>query len=161
MSTTKTLYIGIDPSPTATGITGLDYIGKHLRSVVVSEIYVGPELDNISTYFLYAKYDRIIFAIEKGANKRNFAPVVTLAREIERNIKRIFGRSVTVVFVAPSTWRKDMYGRGFGNIGTDAAKAKAINYCKTVLGVEYTDHNEAESRILAEWAQSKDRGREL
>jgi len=53
--------------------------------------------------------------------------------------------------VAVSTWRAALYGRGFGRMPRDAAKAKAKEYCHQ-LGIRHANENEAEAACIARWA---------
>lgn len=52
--------------------------------------------------------------------------------------------------VPVSTWRAALYGKGYGNLTTAEANAKAIEYCRW-LGIKADNDDEREACLVARW----------
>ena len=55
------------------------------------------------------------------------------------------------LLVEPRTWRQAVFGRGAHALGTDAAKALALQWASQVRGERVADDNEAEAIAIATW----------
>lgn len=55
--------------------------------------------------------------------------------------------------VPVNTWRRDIFGKGYGSMSRPAAKAKAKEYCRR-LGIPAANEDEAEAGCIARWAST-------
>lgn len=74
-----------------------------------------------------------------------------LLPEIQGHLRQAcHNRGIPLDGVAVKTWRAELYGKGGGTLGTEAAKMAAHDYC-IKLGIKAKNHNEAEAACIAVW----------
>ena len=156
----NTLYIGIDPSMSATGCV-----------VNMSHWSDGAQCDVFpATHFhgrlrFYFPCDEVVVAIEypkktdgnRKTGKGNTRVVCACAAQMVKDLEKRFPlrgeyrvKSRVIYKVTPETWRLWAYGPG--KMSTEQAKAAAV----ALTGIE--DHNIAEAAILCklgEWWSSR------
>lgn len=74
-----------------------------------------------------------------------------ILRDIQGQLRQAcIERGLPWVKVAPKTWRAAVFGEGYGNMTTDAAKAQAKAYCRNIR-VLVANGDQAEAVCIAIW----------
>jgi len=147
-------YVGIDPSPTATGVAiysvarGMyalldSYPAENVGGVVVAQSLALGRVGHSSP--------RIVVTIEDYNLLPRFRTQVSAARMIERRIKSAFPHRNRIIRAPVNRWRRVVLGKQ--RHGVDW-KDLARWYATAILCAEVIDHNIAEAVCIGEYGRN-------